>query len=138
MPVSISHVYNANDRHLNFCGLGYGWRTNYNQLVYYWSVDSSYMIWEDEDGTKHYFKYESDGVYKDETDNGLTLTNTGSGATKFCIQDLSLIHIFLAQKSIFTASAVSKWLNAPNQENGITAVSYTHLDVYKRQQYRCL
>ena len=87
MPVSISHVYNANDRHLNFFGLGYGWRTNYNQLVYYWSVDSSYMIWEDEDGTKHYFKYESDGVYKDETDNGLTLTNTGSGATKFCIQD---------------------------------------------------
>ena len=34
MPVSISHIYNANDAANNDFGLGNGWRTNYHQRVY--------------------------------------------------------------------------------------------------------
>ena len=34
MPVAINHVYNANDKANNDFGMGYGWRSNYNQLVY--------------------------------------------------------------------------------------------------------
>ena len=34
MPVSISHIYNTNDSMNNDFGMGYGWRTNFNQLVY--------------------------------------------------------------------------------------------------------
>ena len=72
MPVSINHVYNANDSLNNDFGLGYGWRTNYNQRVYSWSEDSDYYVWEDGDGTEHYFLYDNEtGLYKDE--DGLEL-----------------------------------------------------------------
>ena len=80
MPVSISHVYNLNDSASNKFGMGYGWRTNYNQLVYNWTQDTSYYVWEDSDGTSHYFKRQSDGTYKDE--DGLELTLTVSSGTK--------------------------------------------------------
>ena len=87
MPVSIQHIYNSNDNMANRFGMGYGWRTNYNQLVYQWGVDSSYYVWEDADGTRQFFKYKSSGLYESELDSKLKLTNTGSGSTKFCITD---------------------------------------------------
>ena len=87
MPVSISHVHNANDSTVTRFGMGNGWRTNFNQRVYQWTSDTNYYIWEDADGTKHYFKKASTGVYKDEDGLELTLTNTGSGTSKFCITD---------------------------------------------------
>ena len=87
MPVSINHIYNANDKANNDFGMGYGWRSNYNQLVYRWSSNSSYYIWEDEDATRHYFKYKSSGTYEDEVNTGLILTTNGSGTTKYCITD---------------------------------------------------
>ena len=75
MPVSISHVYNANDNSNNMFGMGYGWRTNFNQRVYHWDESTAvtdYYVWEDSDGTDHYFQYKSPGEYKDE--DGLELT----------------------------------------------------------------
>lgn len=87
MPVSISHVYNANDSQINDFGMGYGWRTNFNQLVYQWNEDSDYYVWEDSDGTKHYFKKVSSGKYEDEDGLEMTLTTTGSGATRYKIVD---------------------------------------------------
>ena len=87
MPVSINHVYNANDADNNSFGMGYGWRTSFNQLVYQWSVNGNYYVWEDSDGTSHYFLYESTGKYKDEDGLELTLTTTGSGTTKYCLAD---------------------------------------------------
>ena len=86
-PVTITHTYNANDTKENLFGMGYGWRTNFNQRVYNWSQDSSYYIWEDEDGTEHYFKKVSSGKYEDEDNLDLTLTNTGSGTEKFVIEN---------------------------------------------------
>ena len=87
MPVAIKHVYNANDKDNNAFGMGYGWRSNYNQLVYPFAADSSYYVWEDEDGTRHYFKNKSSGTYEDEINQGLILTTTGSGSEKYCITD---------------------------------------------------
>ena len=90
MPVSISHVYNANDAANNSFGMGYGWRTGYNQLVYQWDEDGDgtiqsdeqYYVWEDSDGTRHYFEKESTNKYKDEEGLELTLTVSGSGSSK--------------------------------------------------------
>ncbi len=90
MPVSISHIHNANDADNNSFGMGYGWRTNYNQLVYQWDENGDgtiqyaeqYYVWEDSDGTKHYFYKESNGVYKDEERLELTLKVSGSGNSK--------------------------------------------------------
>ena len=87
MPVSISHVYNANDAQNNEFGLGNGWRTNFNQKVYLWSTNNSYYVWEDADGTRHYFKYSSANTYKDEDGLEMTLTTNGSGTEKYCITD---------------------------------------------------
>lgn len=92
MPVSINHIHNANDAQKNSFGMGYGWRTNCNQLVYQWDEDGDgtiqsdelYYVWEDEDGTKHYFEKESYGVYRDEEGMELTLSVSGSGSSKTC------------------------------------------------------
>ena len=86
MPVSINHIYNANDNLNNSFGMGYGWRTNFNQRVYQWTTDTNYYVWEDSDGTDHYF-YKNGSIYKDEDGLELTLTTTGSGTEKYCITD---------------------------------------------------
>ena len=88
MPVSISHVYNLSDATDNSFGMGYGWRTNFNQKVYQYTADNDYYVWEDGDGTRHYFKKSgSNTKFKDEDDLGLTLKTDGSGTTKYSITD---------------------------------------------------
>lgn len=103
MPVSISHIYNLNDAidpqddtnsndSANTFGMGYGWRTNFNQLLYRWElagVSQAYYIWEDSDGTDHYFA-EKDGLWQDEDGLELTLTiNENSYDERYCITDKS-------------------------------------------------
>jgi len=102
MPVSVSHVYNlndvitpsdsnnSNDSGGNSFGMGMGWRTNFNQLLYRWQLDGTnteYYVWEDADGTDHYFTGDSSGVLRDEDGLELTLTTNGTGVTTYCIQD---------------------------------------------------
>lgn len=80
MPVSINAVYNANDKGNKAYGLGYGWRTNYNQRVEQITLGgTTYYRWEDEDGTRHYFMKKSAGLYVDELEPTRQLTDTGSG-----------------------------------------------------------
>lgn len=115
MPVAINHIYNANDKSNNGFGMGYGWRSNYNQLVYQWSSNSSFYIWEDEDATRHYFQYKSYGTYEDEVNTGLILTTTGSGTTKYCITDKS------GNKSYFdTSGRLTKISNNQATTSNIT------------------
>ena len=83
MPVSISHIYNANDSANNDFGLGYGWRTNYHQqlkkVTYKIQGENKvYYAWTDADGTVHYFDKDENGKYVDEDNLDLTLT-LGSG-----------------------------------------------------------
>lgn len=85
--LNVNTVYNGNTSNSNKFSIAYGWRTNYNQLVYQMPDNSQYYIWEDEDGTLHYFYYASSGTYKDESGLELTLTTTGSGDKKYCISD---------------------------------------------------
>lgn len=98
MPVTIQHVYNANDVIIpdddnnsndsgsNSFGMGLGWRTNYNQLVYKWNQNSNYYVWEDGDGTDHYFEKVSGSTYKDEDGLELTLTvNSNSDTARYTI-----------------------------------------------------
>jgi len=126
MPVSISHIYNANDSHSNQFGMGYGWRTNYNQRVYVWSKDSSYYVWEDSDGTLHYFYQAHDGAgneisntYLDEDGLYLTLTTGGSGNEKYQLTDQS------GNKSYFdTKGRLVKIENSQQTKSNIT-ITYT-------------
>ena len=84
MPVTITHVYNSNDSQKNEFGMGYGWRTNFNQRVYYWNhpdAAGNYYVWEDSDGTAHYFYKQSTNTYLDEDGLQLTLEVTNTGYT---------------------------------------------------------
>ena len=86
MPVSISHIYNADDNNKNVYGMGYGWKTNFNQTVAK-STDPTdqHYYWIDGDGTRHYFFRKSPtDPYMDEDGLGLTLTDENDFIT---IQD---------------------------------------------------
>jgi len=94
MPVFIEHVYNLNDSASNEFGLGYGWRTNYHQRVFSKTLSNiTYYVWEDADGTSHYFKYKSYGVYEDETDSKMTIrtvnvsSDTGVSGAKYSVNN---------------------------------------------------
>ena len=73
MPVSIDLVYNASDKDSNSYGVGNGWRTNYHQRVY--PFGSDYYVWEDADGTRHYFRCNATkDAYYDEDNLNLVIT----------------------------------------------------------------
>ena len=122
MPVSISHVYNANDAQNNLFGMGYGWRTNYNQRVYVWEEDNSYYVWEDSDGTLHYFYQAVDesgnavsDTYLDEDGLYLTLTTGGTGDSTYILEDQ------YGNKSYFNAAGrLVKIANNQETESCIT------------------
>ncbi|MBE6920297.1 MAG: DNRLRE domain-containing protein [Ruminococcaceae bacterium] len=118
MPVTISHVYNTNDSANNAFGLGYGWRTNYNQTVGVWSQDNSYYFWEDGDGTKHYFLWSAaDNAYKDEDGLELILTVSGSEVT---IEDKN------GNKSFFDAQG--RLYKMENNQATKSNITITYLD----------
>ncbi|MBE6067564.1 MAG: DNRLRE domain-containing protein, partial [Clostridium lundense] len=86
MPVTINHVYNSNDR-ASSMGYGNGWRLNLNQRVTPKNfLNETAYEYLDEDGTKHYFFYNStDAAYKDESGIDLTLRKNADGG--FTIED---------------------------------------------------
>ncbi|QHE50865.1 DNRLRE domain-containing protein [Pontibacillus sp. HMF3514] len=88
MPVSIKHVYNSNDKQ-KYIGYGPGWRLNLTQTVEYQEIDNtSYYVYTDENGSKHYLKKESTNTYKDETGLNLTLTvDSASTDKRYVIED---------------------------------------------------
>jgi hypothetical protein len=96
MPVSVSHVYNLNDRALPSV-YGSGWRLNYAQQAGAQVIGTTtYYFWIDEDGTKHYFAYDSvKGKYMDEAgtqlwmvknaNNTFTMTDAQNNVSQFNI-----------------------------------------------------
>ena len=125
MPVSVTHIYNANDKDSNASFTGYGWRTNFNQRVYPFTQDTSYYIWEDGDGTRHYLKYKSSGTYEDELIPGLILTTTGSGETKYCLTDKS------GNKSYFTDGGYLVQISNNQATASNISVSYDGVKLYR-------
>lgn len=79
MPVSINHIYNPSLTLSNDYGLGYGWQTNYHQLIR--QESESCYIWTDGDGTLHYFYSTGTGTFQDEDNLHLTLIVSGNQIT---------------------------------------------------------
>ena len=66
MPVCVSHIYNSclSDDNSAYCGLG--WRLSLNQNLRKETILSQeYYIWQDSDGTEHYFEKTGDAPYSD-------------------------------------------------------------------------
>jgi len=143
MPVSVSHVYNLNDRATNI-GYGNGWRLNYTQQAGTQVIGSTtYYYWIDEDGTKHYFAYDSTKQkYMDEAgtqlwmvknaDNSYTMTDAQNNISKFnTAGKLYEIHNSNGQKitliytgNLLTEIQHAEW-NIGEYENRRTILAYT-------------
>ena len=85
MPIALSHVYNTNDKDTDI-GYGYGWRLNYSQEVNEVSLadhNSTQTFFEfiDGDGTRHYYKKETNTKYVNELDKDSVLTISSSDST---------------------------------------------------------
>ena len=119
MPVSIDLIYNASDKDnvsngVDY-GVGNGWRTNYHQRVYPFGTD--YYVWEDADGTQHYFRRNTtDGIYYDEDNLNLKLSVSGSTKT---ITDLA------GNTSTFDASGRLIKLQNNQQTSSSINITYT-------------
>ena len=125
MPVSINHIYNLSDAQDNSYGLGYGWRTNFNQKVYPYTENEDYYVWEDGDGTRHYFKKSNSTTYKDEDGLELTLKTNGSGTETFSITDKK------DNVSYFDANGrLTKQANNQETKSSIE-IAYTTTDGYR-------
>ena len=60
MPVSLSHVYNSNNRTVNL-GYGYGFALSYHQTLKKLKIaGTDYYQHVDGDGTVHYFYYDTE------------------------------------------------------------------------------
>ena len=74
MPVSVSHYYNSCLSDANDYACGKGWKTSAHQKVTREKHNNiNYFVWEDGDGTQHYFKDEGAQPFKDEEGMDLKL-----------------------------------------------------------------
>lgn len=93
LPISLSHIYNGNDRTLDI-GYGYGWRLNYAQSLEKLTISSNtYYRYIDGDGTRHYYESKDGSTteYVNELDNDSVLTIDGTTITITDKGDNSLI-----------------------------------------------
>ena len=81
MPVSIKHYYNSCYRTIPAFHIGYGWKTNIQQVLRKETISGiMYYTWVDDDGTEIYFAQDN-GIWKDLTGREMTLTIANSSAT---------------------------------------------------------
>ena len=93
MPVSVKHIYNSCQSLSDDFGCGLGWRTSLHQIVRQETVASdTYYVWQDGEGTDHFFKASGSQPYSDcegmqlkmnLTDTGLTITDKGDTVMTF-------------------------------------------------------
>ena len=74
-PVSVNHYYNSCRATSNSCNCGYGWKTDAHQKVTGRIVNNTnYYVWEDGDGTEHFFEVTGTQPYSDAEGMDLKLT----------------------------------------------------------------
>ncbi|MBQ1257115.1 MAG: DNRLRE domain-containing protein, partial [Clostridia bacterium] len=93
MPVSVKHIYNSCQSLSDDFGCGLGWRTSLHQVVRQETVaNDNYYIWQDGEGTDHFFKKTTSQPYSDSegmqlkmhlTADGLTITDKGDTVMAF-------------------------------------------------------
>ena len=85
MPVSVNHYYNSCRSDVNGYHCGFGWKTDAHQKITAQTLnDTNYFVWEDGDGTEHYFPVSGSQPYKDVEGMDMELTYT-SGSPGYAI-----------------------------------------------------
>ena len=123
LPISVSHVYNTNDRNIDI-GYGYGWRINYAQSLRKVVLPdrtgtNTYYEWIDGDGTRHYYKLSSGSTYVNELDHDSVLTFSGTTAT---ISDKGDNHLVFEMDS---ALENGRLIRVEDANDNQTLIAYT-------------
>ena len=88
MPVSVNHFYNSCLSNANNYNCGYGWKTDAHQKVTARTHNSNnYYVWEDGDGTEHFFHASGSQPYKDDEGMEMELTYTSGSPSYIIITD---------------------------------------------------
>ena len=142
MPVSVSHIYNSclSDDNSAYCGLG--WRLSLNQSLRKETILSQeYYIWQDGDGTEHYFEITGDAPYSDSegmqlklavNDNDITITDKSDTVMTFPLiiasERVYITSVSDAQGNTMTlaydATNPSKVVSATDGVGRVTTLSY--------------
>jgi RHS repeat-associated protein len=116
LPVSITHVYNENERGKNI-GFGQGYRLNLSQKVYGTTISGTqYYIYEDEDGTKHYFKADNISSMKADTLADTELCKNSDGS--FRLKD--------KKDNKINFNSAGTLVNITDKNNNVQTINYTN------------
>ncbi|HIQ84145.1 MAG TPA: DNRLRE domain-containing protein, partial [Candidatus Pullichristensenella stercorigallinarum] len=127
MPVSVSHYYNSCTSNANDHACGKGWKTSAHQKITKESLNGTdYFVWEDGDGTEHYFAETGSQPYKDqegmdlelnlyESDGYIIIRDKGDNRMRFNILEPGLAWLVAARDAL-------------NNE-----VNYTYVSGYEKQ-----
>lgn len=83
-PVSVNHYYNSCLSTANTYNCGFGWKTDAHQKVTALTLNNKkYLVWEDGDGTEHFFDWSGSQPFKDVEGMELKLTFSSDGKKIF-------------------------------------------------------
>ncbi len=83
-PVSVNHYYNSCLSTANAYNCGFGWKTDAHQKVTALTLNNKkYLVWEDGDGTEHFFDWSGSQPFKDVEGMELKLTFSSDGKKIF-------------------------------------------------------
>ena len=83
-PVSVNHYYNSCLSTANSYNCGFGWKTDAHQKVTALTLNNKkYLVWEDGDGTEHFFDWSGSQPFKDVEGMELKLTFSSDGKKIF-------------------------------------------------------
>ena len=83
-PISVNHYYNSCLSTANTYNCGFGWKTDAHQKVTALTLNNKkYLVWEDGDGTEHFFDWSGSQPFKDVEGMELKLTFSSDGKKIF-------------------------------------------------------
>ncbi|WP_143318591.1 DNRLRE domain-containing protein [Clostridium sp. HBUAS56017] len=116
LPVSITHVYNENERGKNI-GFGQGYRLNLSQKVYGTTISGKlYYVYEDEDGTRHYFKADNPSSMKADT----------LADTELCRNSDSSFTLKDKKNNKINFNSAGALINITDKNNNVETINYTN------------
>ncbi len=91
-PVSVNHYYNSCLSTKNDYGCGFGWKTDAHQKITGRTHNNrNYYVWEDGDGTEHFFEVTGSQPYKDAEGMELELRYYNNSTTGMYTDDWAII-----------------------------------------------
>ncbi|MEG0767361.1 MAG: DNRLRE domain-containing protein, partial [Clostridia bacterium] len=127
VPISISHHYNSCLSANNAYNCGYGWKTTAHQKITARTHgDRDYYVWEDGDGTEHFFEKTAAQPYKDSEGMQLKMTfNSAEGYFIIADKQHNQLRFDVVQSGL-------AWLKRMRDACGSTAL-YTYVNGYQAQ-----